>query len=112
MKTDGELPESWRKPAPPAPVKRVDLPECNMTDPAQLFAFYGAFGYGDHLRKILLANCAEIVRAHYALDGERISEARIEQLARVHPNYVEWIVKNLKGRVLYEAEVMKRGIGS
>lgn len=88
------------------------LPECDTTDPAQLCAFFGNYGYGDHLRKIVLANCAELIRAQAGVSGEKISEARIDQLSRIHPNYVEWIVKNLEGRVLYERDALKRGLGS
>lgn len=113
MPTDASaLPESWQKPAPPVPVKKVELPECDPNDPAQLAAWYGPFGWADHLRKVVQANCGEVIRAHYALDGEKISEARLDALARVHPAYVEWLVKNLAGRIAYENDVLKRGIGS
>ena len=50
-----------------------------------------AFGYADHVRKIILSNCAEIIRARAAVEETKLSEARIDQLAHIHDFYLDFI---------------------
>lgn len=88
--------------APSAEV--VELPRCVHSDPADLAAWHSAFGYAEHYRKIVLANAKEIVRATAALEDVKLTEARIEDLARQHPIYLDFLARNLDGRRLYEAE--------
>lgn len=104
-----ELPESWRPTEPPPPPEPPVLPVCDVTDPAQLAAWYGPFGWADHLRKIMLDSCAEMVRAEAQ---NKLTESRIDQLAHTHLLYKEWIVANLEGRIAYQREVLKGGFGS
>lgn len=75
-------------------------------DPATLEAWYGPGGFVDHCRKVVLANCEEIVRAKYAVKGEKISETRITTLARLHPNYLDFLAVHLNGRRLREVNVI------
>ena len=82
-----------------------NLPTCDTNDPADLAAWFGSFGFSDHWRKVVLANCREMVRATNAVGATKISEARIDDLARVSPNYLEFLTDNLHGRRLYEKEV-------
>lgn len=86
-------------------MNEITLPDCDTNDPASLEAFYGNFGYADHWRKVALANCREIIRAKAALDGEKISEARIDDLARTHDIYLNFLTVHLKGREMREAMV-------
>lgn len=85
------------------------LPVVDLDNPGQLEAFYGNFGFADKWRKVVLANCKEIVRATYANRDERISEARIDDLARVHDNYLDFLITHLKGRTLREKNVLTSG---
>lgn len=81
------------------------LPVCNTEDPGQLEAWYGNFGFVDHWRSVVLANCREIVRATFAAKNEKISEARIDDLARVNNAYVDFLITHLNGRRIREEQV-------
>lgn len=78
-------------------------------DPAVLAAFYSGFAYAEHYRKVVLSQCREIVRAKHELAGKRITEARLDDLARTHPIYLEYLEKHLRGRILWEEEVKREG---
>lgn len=82
------------------------LPSCETTDPAALEAWYGNYSFFDHWRKVVLANCEEIVRADYVLREEKITETRITSLARLHPNYLDFLAEHLDGRRLREQNVL------
>jgi hypothetical protein len=59
---------------------------------APLAAVHEAGGLWDHTRKIILAEARESVRDEYFKKGEKISEARIDDLARMaipYRNYIE-----------------------
>jgi hypothetical protein len=88
----------------------MTAPAVDFTNPAELAAHYGPFGFSDHWRKVVLANCREIIRAESAVNGEKCSEARTDDLARLHPLYLEWLTTNLQGRIAYEAMV-KEAVG-
>ena len=83
-----------------------EFPRCDTSDPAQIEAWFGPFGFCDHWRKCILANCREIIRATNALGGSKLSEARIDDLARIHPNYIGFLTENLEGRRIRE-EMMR-----
>lgn len=76
--------------------------EYDATDPASLEAWFGAFGHAEHFRKVVLASCREALRAKYAASGEKITEARLDDLSRTHDRYVDWLIYTLNGRVLRE----------
>ncbi len=78
----------------------VKIPECDTSDPAQLEAWYGNFGYADHYRKVVIANCQEIERAKAS--GEKITESRLDALARLNPIYLTFLATHLDGRRIRE----------
>ena len=82
------------------------FPTCDTSDPAQVEAWFGMFGFSDHWRKCVLASCREIIRASSTLGGQKLSEARIDDLARIHPNYITFLTENLEGRRIRE-EMMR-----
>lgn len=81
------------------------MPEVDLSNPGDLEAFYGPFGYADHWRKVCLANCREIIRAGAALGNQRVSEARIDDLARTHSIYLQFLTDHLNGRRIREVAV-------
>lgn len=84
-----------RKPAVPLP---SDIPPCDPKDPASLEAWHGPYGFFDHYRKVVLADACEIVRAKGALDGEKLTESRIDQLARRSDLYLSFLAEHLDAR--------------
>lgn len=84
-----------------------NLPPLNLDDPAQLEAFYGNFAFFDHYRKSVLAECYEIERAKAAQAGEKVTEARLENLARLHPNYLDFLGQHFNGRHQREQNVVE-----
>lgn len=85
-----------------APDRESDAPEV-------LSAWYSGFAYAETYRKVVLAQCKELVRARYAAGDQKISEARIEDLSRQHPIYLDYLVRHLKGRQLYELQARADG---
>lgn len=83
-----------------------NLPPLDLTDPAQLEAFYGNFAFFDHYRKSILAQCHELLRAKYLEAGEKITETRLENEARVHPIYLDFLSEHFKGRHQREQNVL------
>lgn len=81
------------------------MPVIDLTNPGEVEAFYGNFSFCDHWRKTVLSNCKEIVRAKYELAGAKISESRIEDLARTHDIYLDYLTEHLKGRTIREDNV-------
>lgn len=88
------------------------LPAIDTTDPGQLEAMYANFGFGEPWRKVVLANCKEIVRAKYAVGKSRISEARIDDLAHLHDSYLQFLTDGLKYRTIRENNLKEAGIGA
>lgn len=83
----------------------VALPQCDTSNPGDLSAWYGNFGYDEKFRKVRLANARELVRARAALLEATISEARIDDLARQEQIYLDYLAENLHGRRIYETEL-------
>ena len=81
------------------------IPRCDTSDPASLEAWYGPFGWADHFRKMVLANCAEMIRAAAAVEAAKISETRINDLAHTHELYLDFLLQSLTGRTLREQNV-------
>ena len=84
-------------------------PDRESDDPAVLASWYSGFPYAEHYRKVVLAQCRELVRAKFDASGKRISEARIDNLARTHPAYLDYLARHLRGRILWEEEVRRDG---
>lgn len=51
---------------------------------------------------MVLANCREIIRAQASLDNGKLSESRIDDLARTHANYLAFLTTHLNGRRIRE----------
>ena len=87
------------------PLDPARIPTCDTSDPASLEAWYGPFGWADHLRKLVLSNCAEMIRAAAAVEGAKLSEARVGDLAHTHELYLDFLLQSLHGRTLREQNV-------
>lgn len=83
------------------PISRI--PACDTTNPADLEAWFGNFGYAEIFRKSVLASCREIARARAT---EKISEAKIDDLARVSDLYLDFTIQLLNGRRLREQNAL------
>lgn len=86
----------------------VDIPEFD-EDPALLSAMFLGYAQQEQWRKVVLATCRELVRAGAATAGRRLSEARIDDLARMHRSYLEFLEKSLRARVQFERNVKDSG---
>jgi hypothetical protein len=82
-----------------------NLPEVNLNDPAQLEAFYGNFAFFDHYRKSVLAECHELERAKALESGSKTTETQLENRARLHPNYIDFLSTHFNGRHQREQNV-------
>lgn len=92
-------------------VGAITIPLPNMEDPAELASFFSGFSYEERWRKVVLATCRELIRAEYAAKGIKISEARIDDLARMHHCYLEFLERMLRGRTAWEREVQQERAG-
>ena len=54
------------------------------------------------MRKIVLSNCREIERAKAVAAGTKRTEAQLDDMSRLHPNYVDFIMAGLQGRTIRE----------
>lgn len=91
-------------------VGEIDVPEPD-DDPAMLAALYSGFAMYEVWRKIVLATCRELIRASATLSSQKITEARLDDLSRMHPSYLLFLETHLRGRVAWEREVQKGGVG-
>ena len=82
----------------------LELPVCDYSDPADLAAWYGNFGYDEKYREVRLANAKELVRAKAALLEASVTEERIKDLGKQEQTYLDYLAYNLIGRKLYEKE--------
>jgi len=80
-------------------------PACDQNDPGSLESWYGNFGFFDHYRKSVLADCREIIRAKGSDGDKRLTEARIDDLARVSDIYLTFLAQHLEGRTKRENNV-------
>ena len=80
----------------------IDIPKRETDDPATLYAWYGPYGWCENYRKVVLAQCREIERAKAATSGGKVTESRLEDLARLNPIYLQFLADHLKGRQEYE----------
>lgn len=86
----------------------VEVPEPD-DDPAVLSAMYSGYAMYDVWRRIVLATCKELIRASASIAGQRITEARIDDLAHKHESYLQFMEMHLRGRVQYERNVKDSG---
>lgn len=84
-----------------------NLPTLDLSDPAQLEAFYGSFAFFDHWRKSVLAQCYELERAKADAAGEKCTEAKLENRARLNPIYLDFLATHFQGRHQRERNVFE-----
>ena len=92
-----------------APATGLMIPDLESDDPAVLAALYSGFSIAEHWRKVVLANCREMIRASMVAAGEKVTESRLDDLARVHGAYLDLLTRLLVGRVSWEKEVIAQG---
>jgi hypothetical protein len=112
-----QLPDSWKPTEETAPTTEEpdaplggNIPDIDLTDPAQLETFYGNYSFFDHYRKAVLAQCHELLRARYI--GQKITEQRLENESRTHPIYLSFLTEHFHGRHQRELNVwesLRRG---
>ena len=90
------------------PVMLSDLPACDTTNPADLETWFGNFGYAEHYRKVVLALAKELERAKAGT--EKITESRLDDLARTSDAYLEFLAACLYGRRLREQNVLDSAV--
>jgi len=76
-------------------------------DPASMEAWFGNFGHAEHFRKVVLATARENERAKATLRQEKLSEARLDDLARTSDLYVQWLIDTLHARRARETNVIE-----
>lgn len=86
----------------------VEIPDPEPT-PEALAAFYSGFAFAETYRKVVLAACREAVRAGASLANQKVTEARLDDLARVHPAYLDYLTRHLQGRIAWERNVLTSG---
>jgi len=104
------LPEAWKKPPVDVP-EPIALPTFDPSDPVDLFAWFGPFGFFDFFRKARLSSCRMILRAQYAT-RQKPTEALLDDESHAHPLYLALLTEGLQGRREYEREAAKRGLGA
>lgn len=62
-----------------------------LTQRAPLHAVYGAFGTFDHTRKVLLSATRNAYRDTFSASGEKVTEARLDDLAHADGEYQGFI---------------------
>jgi hypothetical protein len=87
----------------------VDVIEQDLDDNLDGFAplaarHEGQMNMWEHRRKMELAKAREAVRLKYAKDGEKISEARTDDLARVSLDYQAFIDEGENERIEYHRQ--------
>jgi len=85
------------------------VPEPDFDDYGCLAAFYSGYAYAEQYRKVVLAGCKEAIRAAASMGSQKVTEARLDDLARVHPAYLEFLEKHLHGRMQWEREFLAQG---
>ena len=85
------------------------IPEPDLEDPGTLAAWYSGFAFAESYRKIVLAQCRELVRAKFVAANAKITESRIDDLARNHPSYLAFLETHLHGRVSWERHFLRSG---
>lgn len=76
----------------------------SLDDFAPLAALHESGGMWEHTRKIVLAEAREYVRAEYFTKNEKISETRIDDLARLTDLYLQYIEEGQINRTEYHRQ--------
>jgi hypothetical protein len=80
-------------------------------DPASLEAWFGLYGHAEHFRKVVLASARETERARATATETKVTEARLDDLARTSDKYVDYLIATLHGRHLREQNVLSSMAG-
>lgn len=83
------------------------VPDFDLEDEAVRDALYGPFGHYDDWRVVILANCAEIVRA----TTKGLTVERVKDMAKTHPLYLDFITTHLGGKTHYSRDKKKAAGG-
>lgn len=83
------------------------VPDFDLDDEAVRDALYGNFGHYDDWRVVILANCAEIVRA----TTKGLNADRVKDMARTHPLYLQFITTHIYGKIEYSRDKKKAAGG-
>ena len=78
------------------------IPDCDLTDPASVDAWFGRNQLFAHVRKVKLALCRELERAKCEASNERYTVDKIDDRARLHPLYVGFLLHCLEGARIRE----------
>lgn len=89
----------------------VEIPEPD-DDPAVLAALYSGYAMYDVWRKVVLATCKELIRTAAGMSGQKMTEARLDDLAHKHPSFLQFMEIHLRGRVKWERCVQEEKIGA
>lgn len=107
-----DMPEAWKKVEPvPAAIPEIVVPPEWDDSPEVLAAFFGPFGHWEHWRSCVLSSARMVERAKCEVTGQKYTEAYLDHQMRLNPEYVAFLVRGLEGRIKFEQEVLKRGIG-
>lgn len=88
-----------------------ELIRWDSNDPGSLEAWFGPFGHAEHFRKVVLASAREVERAKAVAAETKVTEARLDDLARVSDLYVTYLIDTLRGRELREQNVLASANG-
>ena len=86
----------------------VAVPTCGETH-EELAAFYSGFAFCEMYRKVVLAQCKEVLRAGASLTNQKLTETRLDDLARIHPAYLAYLTTHLQGRIRWEQAFLAQG---
>jgi hypothetical protein len=75
--------------------KLLEYREALVNEAASLYAVYGPFGTAEHRRKVALATAELQVRAEAT---EKMTEGKVDALARTHPTYLAFLDAMETGR--------------
>jgi hypothetical protein len=87
----------------------VTIPEPDGEEYHELAAWYSGFAYAEHYRKVVLSALREMLRAEQVLMNVKPTEARLEDMSRAHPLYLEFLEKHLRGRIRWEHAFLSQG---
>lgn len=79
-----------------------EIPRCDFNDPAALDAWFGRAGLYAHWRKVVLALAREMSRAALEATNRKYTEAKVDDMARLNPIYVDFLLNCLEGARLRE----------
>ena len=91
-------------------VEVLALPDMESGDDyPRLAAWFAGFSLFENYRKVILSQCRELERAKRALTGEKTTEARLDDLAHIHPAYLGYLAEGLRGKEKYAICHLKQG---